>query len=1224
MLDYSNKKITFKHSGIVVKITNCLCDCENSQIYLCIDLNNNNKEPQKYSLKIVQTNINDKQANKNVCLEINILLSLKKENNIIHIKDYYNVTKNEISTYFILMEYGQNGTLADLIIKNSNKKNILSTNVIYAFTYQLAKGLKAIHNNNYCHRDFRPENIVLTSKNNLRIIDFGSATNKTYDVINHNIRANLILEISKNTHQTYRAPEEYLLYHGYPINEKVDIYALGLILYSMMFSSPFINNFDIQLTFASKNFIEQISNEIKNWSNPYFFKLLKAMLSINPSERPSAQDIIKYLENHKDNILKYSDNNYIHEKISFANNLSKLIYQYMESELSNNSINIKYLISRLLLNKKEVYPEMKYIKMLICKTFKNNKKICKFYQYVAGSSPFYYSLCGIKAIYVIHAYIFNYGKFSNNCESNIEIINPSLFNLDELLVLLSDIYNYRINNQIYDKNENIKNGQIIKFIVSYCEFLKAKVGYLRKYTNIIGSDNSVITTDYNKLIEKNFIEDTMCLFIQIFQVILYIPFNSNLIIKTLDRIACALNEEIVTFFSLLYYINLVLKNLNNEQSKSLREFCKISLKANDYIQKLKKYRNDINSELETYFFGNENQLNDALSYLQSSMPSQNNNIKKLFSIVNKELFGIKLKMKNSFTLSDNSSINSNNSISSIKFDSNNINFNQNFNFQNNNNNKENLNDMNMNFFDNSLNENNIKSNNNSENNESNNNNYIQYKEDIFTSANSNFDKSSQNSNESFNNMMKCAMGSYYNNNNNTEISDSHNYSNTRQTSQMNFSNMNITFKNQSNNNITTNNSQYNNTNINYQNIFVYNNNNNNNNNNMNNNMNNNINNIYSNQNMINMSQFYNNCHQNNNNMNNKYNQNNQNKEYNLNQNQTIPQSINIVNIVQNYTNNNSNNNNNNINNTNNINEEYFSSRANTFLDQQLSLPNFHFILPSSSIKLIRSIGFGGSSEVFLGDYRGTEVAVKKLKIFSLKEENLKEFKREVSSLSIIRHPNLVLFMGAIAEQNKICIVTEYCDGGTLFSLLHQRKEINIPWSLRIRFLLEIATGMNFLHTNIPQIIHRDLKSLNILLTNKIVNSNDLTSIKISDFGLSKILSRLDKKEIMTGNCGTCHWMAPEVIKNLNYSIKADVYSFGIIIWECCARETPYKNLNQQQITYYVTVKKGRPDLNLIPKDCPDGMKELMVKCWNDDENVRPSFGIIINELKKIKEYIDKN
>ena len=386
-----------------------------------------------------------------------------------------------------------------------------------------------------------------------------------------------------------------------------------------------------------------------------------------------------------------------------------------------------------------------------------------------------------------------------------------------------------------------------------------------------------------------------------------------------------------------------------------------------------------------------------------------------------------------------------------------------------------------------------------------------------------------------------------------------------------------------------------------------------------------MNNTNYNENIPNMSHFYNICHQNSSSSNIEY----QNNQYNIqndnsNKNQIKNhQSINLLNIFHNYTNSqipNNNNNNNNIKkiSNNKEKEEYYSTRANDFLDKQLSLPNLHFILPSSSIKLIRSIGFGGSSEVFLGDFRGTEVAVKKLRTIKLKEENLKEFKREVSSLSIIRHPNLVLFMGAIAEENNICIVTEYCDGGTLFNLLHQRKEINISWNLRIRILLEISTGMNFLHTNNPRIIHRDLKSLNILLTNKISNSNDLTSIKISDFGLSKILNKFDKKEIMTGNCGTCHWMAPEVIKNLNYNIKADVYSFGIIIWEICVRETPYKDLNQQQISYFVTVKKGRPDLNLLPKDCPKGMKDLMIQCWSDSENERPSFFEVIGKLKEIQ------
>jgi len=137
-------------------------------------------------------------------------------------------------------------------------------------------------------------------------------------------------------------------------------------------------------------------------------------------------------------------------------------------------------------------------------------------------------------------------------------------------------------------------------------------------------------------------------------------------------------------------------------------------------------------------------------------------------------------------------------------------------------------------------------------------------------------------------------------------------------------------------------------------------------------------------------------------------------------------------------------------------------------------------------------------------------------------------------------------MGAIAEKDNICIVTEYCAGGTLFSILHQRKDLILTWELRLRILLEIAIGMNFLHTNNPPIIHRDLKSLNILLTEKIEKPTDNTKIKISDFGLSKIIKQFDnERDKMTGQLGTCHWMAPEVIENKEYSLKADVYSYGV-------------------------------------------------------------------------------
>ena len=96
-------------------------------------------------------------------------------------------------------------------------------------------------------------------------------------------------------------------------------------------------------------------------------------------------------------------------------------------------------------------------------------------------------------------------------------------------------------------------------------------------------------------------------------------------------------------------------------------------------------------------------------------------------------------------------------------------------------------------------------------------------------------------------------------------------------------------------------------------------------------------------------------------------------------------------------------------------------------------------------------------------------------------------------------------------------------------------------------------------------------------------------------------------------------MAPEVIKSTNYSIKADVYSYGIIIWEICTRNTPYNDMTQQQVSYYVTVNKGRPDKSLIPPGTFSELIKLMELCWDDNPDNRPSFTQIIGYLKTIKQ-----
>lgn len=106
------------------------------------------------------------------------------------------------------------------------------------------------------------------------------------------------------------------------------------------------------------------------------------------------------------------------------------------------------------------------------------------------------------------------------------------------------------------------------------------------------------------------------------------------------------------------------------------------------------------------------------------------------------------------------------------------------------------------------------------------------------------------------------------------------------------------------------------------------------------------------------------------------------------------------------------------------------------------------------------------------------LAIKKMKLANLPENRKKEFEREIAALMKLRpHQNLVNFMGVSVNENEICIIMEYCFGGSLFEWLHRKTEIPLNWSQKIHMATDIACGMNYLHTCEPPIIHRDLKSL---------------------------------------------------------------------------------------------------------------------------------------------------
>ncbi|CEM12152.1 unnamed protein product [Vitrella brassicaformis CCMP3155] len=268
----------------------------------------------------------------------------------------------------------------------------------------------------------------------------------------------------------------------------------------------------------------------------------------------------------------------------------------------------------------------------------------------------------------------------------------------------------------------------------------------------------------------------------------------------------------------------------------------------------------------------------------------------------------------------------------------------------------------------------------------------------------------------------------------------------------------------------------------------------------------------------------------------------------------------------------------------------------------------------------RLLGQGATAKVYKGSWRGTEVAVKQLTValpLNSDDKACTEFNREMAIMMRLRHPNLTLLMGATTKNRPLCVIIEYCSGGTLFELLHGQPQVPLTWRQKIKLATDIAKGMNFLHTCKPQIVHRDLKSLNILLAEPVRSPSDNPLAKVSDFGLSRI-KRSAGWGHMTGAAGTYHWMAPEVLTNQQYNEKVDVFSFGIVLYEICSRRIPYEELNLPPVSIGIAVSKGaRPDLKRIPIDTPVQIRQLLQMCWAPSPADRPSFETVLAVLKQV-------
>ncbi|TYI07132.1 hypothetical protein ES332_A10G205800v1 [Gossypium tomentosum] len=251
------------------------------------------------------------------------------------------------------------------------------------------------------------------------------------------------------------------------------------------------------------------------------------------------------------------------------------------------------------------------------------------------------------------------------------------------------------------------------------------------------------------------------------------------------------------------------------------------------------------------------------------------------------------------------------------------------------------------------------------------------------------------------------------------------------------------------------------------------------------------------------------------------------------------------------------------------------------------------------------IGQGSCGTVYHGLWFESEVAVKVFSKQEYADDVINAFREEVSLMKRLRHPNVLLFMGVVVSSQRLCIVTEFLPRGSLFQLL-QRNTTKLGWRRRVSMALDIARGMNYLHNCNPPIIHRDLKSSNLL-----VDKN--WTVKVGDFGLS----RLKHKTYLTTKSGkgTPQWMAPEVLRSEPSDEKSDVYSFGVILWELATEKIPWEKHNAMQLVAAVGFMNQSLE---IPKELDPRWASIIEICWNSDPKSRPTFQELLNKLRDLQ------
>ena len=287
-----------------------------------------------------------------------------------------------------------------------------------------------------------------------------------------------------------------------------------------------------------------------------------------------------------------------------------------------------------------------------------------------------------------------------------------------------------------------------------------------------------------------------------------------------------------------------------------------------------------------------------------------------------------------------------------------------------------------------------------------------------------------------------------------------------------------------------------------------------------------------------------------------------------------------------------------------------------------------WLLKPEEVTVGRRMGQGAGGVIYHAKWRGLDVVAKMLRPESEREGNIKrqvarnDLINEICLLSHLRHPCLVMFLGAVLSPEDggetLLILNEYMPGGNLEDYFESRyRQLGHPWTAPMERVLqlsiELARAVSFLHNCNPPIIHRDLKPANLLLTAS-------GRLKVCDFGLSRVKDQAFRTGTyrMTGKTGSLRYMAPEVFQqDPKYDEKVDIYSLALILHYICLGVQPLRNMSGQTVAIHATRDEARPPLDQIRQERGLPMAELIRRCWAPRGKQRPSALEILQLLEVI-------